>query len=66
MNSASALGHELSSSLRPQATPTMFVVDDVSVCESLELLIHCEGGGRRHQEEVRGEAKVNRRNNEGD
>lgn len=43
MNSASALGHELRSSLRPQATPTMFVVDDVSVCESLELLIHCEG-----------------------
>jgi FixJ family two-component response regulator len=44
MNSERVLGHELRSSLMSQATPIVFVVDDdVSVRESLELLIRCEG-----------------------
>jgi FixJ family two-component response regulator len=41
---ARTLGHELGSSLMSPATPIVFVVDDdVSVRESLELLIRCEG-----------------------
>ncbi len=44
MNSLRAPDHELRSSPRSHATPTVFVVDDdVSVRESLELLIDCAG-----------------------
>ena len=44
MNLARALGHELGSSPMSNGTPIVFVVDDdVSVRESLELLIRCEG-----------------------
>jgi FixJ family two-component response regulator len=44
MNSARALGHEVGSSPMSDGTPIVFVVDDdVSVRESLELLIRCEG-----------------------
>jgi FixJ family two-component response regulator len=44
MNSASALDQELKSPLMSHATPIVFVVDDdVSVRESLELLIQCAG-----------------------
>jgi len=44
MNLASALDHTSRSSPMPQPTPIVFVVDDdVSVRESLELLIRCEG-----------------------
>ena len=42
--SSDPLEHETRSSLMPQATPIVFIVDDdVSVRESLELLIRCEG-----------------------
>jgi FixJ family two-component response regulator len=41
---AHILGHELKSQPRSQGVPIVFVVDDdVSVRESLELLIRCEG-----------------------
>src|SRR3989449_7601717 len=44
MNLARALGDEVGSSLMSDGTPIVFVVDDdVSVRESLELLIRCEG-----------------------
>ena len=44
MNLASALDHELRLSPMSHATPIVFVVDDdVSVRESLELLIRCAG-----------------------
>jgi len=44
MNLARAIGHEVRSSPMPDGTPIVFVVDDdVSVRESLELLIRCEG-----------------------
>jgi len=44
VNLARAPGHELGSSAMSPATPIVFVVDDdVSVRESLELLIRCEG-----------------------
>lgn len=44
MSSASAPDLESSASPRPLGTPTVFVVDDdVSVRESLELLIRCAG-----------------------
>ena len=44
MRAACASGHELGSSLAPAATPIVFVVDDdISVRESLELLIRSEG-----------------------
>ena len=44
MNLTLALGHEVGSSLMSDGTPIVFVVDDdVSVRESLELLIRCEG-----------------------
>ena len=44
MNSASAAHHESKSSAFSPATPIVFVVDDdVSVRESLELLIRCAG-----------------------
>src|SRR5207249_11880322 len=44
MNLARALGHEAGSSPMSDGTPIVFVVDDdVSVRESLELLIRCEG-----------------------
>ena len=44
MNLARALGHEVGSSPMSDGTPIVFVVDDdVSVRESLELLIRCEG-----------------------
>src|SRR5450755_3916124 len=44
MNLARALGHEVGSSPVSNGTPIVFVVDDdVSVRESLELLIRCEG-----------------------
>jgi FixJ family two-component response regulator len=44
MRSASALDHESGSSPTSHATPIVFVVDDdVSVRESLELLIRCAG-----------------------
>jgi FixJ family two-component response regulator len=44
MRSARALGHELGSSPMSHATPIVFVVDDdISVRESLELLISSEG-----------------------
>ena len=44
MNSAYALSQKTGSSAMPDATPIVFVVDDdVSVRESLELLIRCEG-----------------------
>ena len=44
MNSARALGHEVGSSPMSTATPIVFIVDDdVSVRESLELLVRCEG-----------------------
>ena len=44
MNLARALGHEVESSRMSDGTPIVFVVDDdVSVRESLELLIRCEG-----------------------
>jgi FixJ family two-component response regulator len=44
MNVARALGRELGSPPMSPATPIVFVVDDdVSVRESLELLIRCEG-----------------------
>ena len=44
MNATSALGHESRSSPMSHATPIVFVVDDdVSVRESLELLIRCAG-----------------------
>lgn len=42
--SAYALGHDLGAPLLSPATPIVFVVDDdISVRESLELLIRCEG-----------------------
>jgi len=41
---ARALGHQLESSPMTPATPIVFVVDDdISVRESLQLLIQCEG-----------------------
>ena len=44
MRSARALGYQLGLSSMSHATPIVFVVDDdVSVRESLELLIRCEG-----------------------
>jgi len=44
MNLARDLGHEVGSSPMSDSTPIVFVVDDdVSVRESLELLIRCEG-----------------------
>src|SRR5882762_5538008 len=44
MNLARALGHEVGSSPMSDGTPIVFVVDDdVSVRESLELLIRCAG-----------------------
>jgi FixJ family two-component response regulator len=44
MNLARALGHEVGSPPMSDGTPIVFVVDDdVSVRESLELLIRCEG-----------------------
>ena len=44
MNLVRALGHEVGSSPMSDGTPIVFVVDDdVSVRESLELLIRCEG-----------------------
>jgi CheY-like chemotaxis protein len=44
MSLARALGHEVGSSPMSDGTPIVFVVDDdVSVRESLELLIRCEG-----------------------
>ncbi len=44
MSLAHVLGHELSSPPVSNAAPTVFVVDDdISVYESLELLIRCEG-----------------------
>ncbi len=44
MNLARAPGHEVGSSPMSDGTPIVFVVDDdVSVRESLELLIRCEG-----------------------
>jgi PleD family two-component response regulator len=44
MNLARALGHEVGSSPMSDGKPIVFVVDDdVSVRESLELLIRCEG-----------------------
>jgi FixJ family two-component response regulator len=44
MNLARALAHEVGSSRMSDGTPIVFVVDDdVSVRESLELLIRCEG-----------------------
>ena len=44
MNLARAVGHEVGSSPMSDGTPIVFVVDDdVSVRESLELLIRCEG-----------------------
>jgi FixJ family two-component response regulator len=44
MNLARAFGHEVGSSTMSDGTPIVFVVDDdVSVRESLELLIRCEG-----------------------
>jgi FixJ family two-component response regulator len=44
MNSASASFHELRSSLISRDTPIVFVVDDdISVRESLEVLIRCAG-----------------------
>jgi FixJ family two-component response regulator len=44
MNLARALGHEVGSSPMSTATPIVFIVDDdVSVRESLELLVRCEG-----------------------
>ena len=44
MNLARALGHEVGSSPMSDATPIVFVVDDdISVRESLELLIRSEG-----------------------
>jgi CheY-like chemotaxis protein len=44
MNLAHALGHEVESSPMSDGTPIVFVVDDdVSVRESLELLIRCKG-----------------------
>src|SRR5207245_7051588 len=43
MNLARALGHEVGSPPMSDGTPIVFVVDDdVSVRESLELLIRCE------------------------
>jgi FixJ family two-component response regulator len=43
-NALHAFSHEFGSSSRADVTPTVFVVDDdVSVRESLELLIRCEG-----------------------
>jgi len=44
MTLARAFGHPLESSLMMPATPIVFVVDDdISVRESLQLLIQCEG-----------------------
>ncbi len=44
MNLARLLGHEVGSSPMSDCTPIVFVVDDdVSVRESLELLVRCEG-----------------------
>ncbi len=44
MISSYALGHELGAPPMSPATPIVFVVDDdISVRESLELLIRCEG-----------------------
>ncbi len=44
MSSAHALGHQLGVPSIPKVTPIVFVVDDdISVRESLELLIRCEG-----------------------
>ena len=44
MTSAHALDHELGAPPMPPATAIVFVVDDdISVRESLELLIRCEG-----------------------
>ena len=44
MSTACLLGHEVASSSTDDVTPIVFVVDDdVSVRESLELLIRCEG-----------------------
>ncbi len=44
MSLARAFGHEVGSSPMSTATPIVFIVDDdVSVRESLELLVRCEG-----------------------
>src|ERR1700677_2675054 len=44
MNATSARAHEARTSPMSQATPIVFVVDDdISVRESLELLIRCAG-----------------------
>jgi FixJ family two-component response regulator len=44
MNLVRALGHEVGSSPMSDSTPIVFVVDDdISVRESLELLIRCQG-----------------------
>jgi FixJ family two-component response regulator len=44
MSLAHAFGHQLGIPSIPNVTPIVFVVDnDISVRESLELLIHCEG-----------------------
>jgi FixJ family two-component response regulator len=44
MTLAHAFGHQLESSAMTPATPIVFVVDDdISVRESLQLLIQCEG-----------------------
>src|SRR6202163_5082677 len=44
MTSARAFAHQLESSPMTPATPIVFVVDDdISVRESLQLLIQCEG-----------------------
>ena len=44
MTLAGAVGHQLESSPMTPATPIVFVVDDdISVRESLQLLIQCEG-----------------------
>jgi FixJ family two-component response regulator len=44
MSSAHALGHQLGLPSIPNVTPIVFVVDgDISVRESLELVIRCEG-----------------------
>ena len=52
---ACAVGHESRSSNMSHAVPIVFVVDDdVSVRESLELLIRCEGQlNRRHSHQLR-------------
>ena len=49
MNLARALGHEVGSPPMSDGTAIVFVVDDdVSVRESLELLIRCKGCSRRY------------------